>query len=136
MSELGKMIRLRRKQLGMTQKELAERAHVSQQMITALETGRIKRSTSLPELFRSLDLDISKAVNSAVSAPEQVTAYPLISKSDYNSILSIIKSTLTDFHEQHLDDGQPFIVNSLNIDEVTAEIGKKLAEQLHISAVD
>lgn len=136
MSELGKMIRLRRKQLGMTQKELAERAHVSQQMITALETGRIKRSTSLPELFRSLDLDISKAVNNAVSAPDYAMAYPLISKADYQAILSIIRNSLFEYHEQHLDKGEPFIVNSLNIDEVTATIGKKLTDHLHISVED
>ena len=101
MSELGKMIRLRRKQLGMTQKELAERAHVSQQMITALETGRIKRSTSLPELFRSLDLDISKAVNNAVSAPDYSMAYPLISKADYQAILSIIRNSLFEYQCNH-----------------------------------
>lgn len=134
MSELGKMIRLRRKQLGMTQKELAERAHVSQQMITALETGRIKRSTSMPELFRSLDLDISKAVNDSVNAPEQVVAYPMLSQSDYQSILSIIKNTLTNNYEQHLDNGQPFIVNSTNIDAITAEIGQSIAKQLHITS--
>ena len=60
MSDIGKMIRLRRKQLGMTQKELARLANVSQQTITALDNGRTKRSKNLPELFQSLDLDISK----------------------------------------------------------------------------
>lgn len=131
MSDLGKMIRQRRKQLGMTQKELAKRANVSQQMITALETGRIKRTASTPELFRALDLDINKALS---DNPEikGLTAYPLVSENDFESILSIIKVTLSDYHASHLDNGEPFIVNSLNIDEVTSAIGDKLVKQFHI----
>lgn len=135
MSDIGKMIRLRRKQLGMTQKELARLANVSQQTITALENGRTKRSKNLPELFQSLDLDISKALTEKnPSEPKKLSAYSLISQADFESILSTVTSTLSKYHEQHLDNGEPFIVNSLNLNEVTEEIGKNLAEKLHIES--
>lgn len=68
-AELGQRIRDRRKQLEMTQEELAHRIDVTQGAIGFWETGRTQVSIAhLKSVARELGLDIESLLNPAVGA--------------------------------------------------------------------
>ena len=55
MNDFNSRVRLRRKELGLTQAQLAMRAGVPQSTIAQIENGRNKSSTSLLELAAALE---------------------------------------------------------------------------------
>lgn len=57
LESMGDRVRRRRRELGWSQVELAHRANVSQQTITALETGATERSRYLPDIAEALGVD-------------------------------------------------------------------------------
>ncbi len=69
-SPLGEQLRMRRKALKMTLKEVAERSSVSAGFISQIERGLTTPSlTSLTNVCRTLDLDVSKFFN--FSSPKE-----------------------------------------------------------------
>ncbi|RTH04553.1 hypothetical protein CSW50_02435 [Thermus scotoductus] len=69
MTEVGKAIRQRRLELGMTQQELASRVGISRQYLTEIETGRRKPTlNTLERLFLVLGLSLQVETQEAPHA--------------------------------------------------------------------
>lgn len=130
-NDIGKMVRLRRKQMGLTQRELAEKIEVSPKTITALENGYIEKSTCFPQLFHVLDLDLKTVIPHAGAAP-QIKAYSLISQDDVDTITDTLREILDSFRTFHERDGQPFILSAHNTDEVVAALRHGILQKLTV----
>lgn len=66
---MGDVVRQRRLNLGLTQEQLAHRSGVSLATIRSVETGRVRKPYSLPQIYRALDLD--ESMLRTFSHPEQ-----------------------------------------------------------------
>lgn len=66
-------MKLRRRELGITQEQLAKKAMVSQQTVTAIETGITERSRFLPDIARTLGVT-DEWLRSGVGPKEPVVA--------------------------------------------------------------
>ncbi len=66
----GSSIRAAREAKGLTQAELADRIGVAQQTIEKIETGKVKRTSYLPEIDRALSIEKMENNRDALSAQE------------------------------------------------------------------
>lgn len=66
MSEFGCMVRRRRMELDLTQKELAERSGITQAHISRLENGEYNTSSvTICKLAKALDIPVTKLIEAA-----------------------------------------------------------------------
>lgn len=71
MKTIGQKIRERRERLGMTQRELAEKAELSIRAVSAYECGRANpRGTNVSRLCRVLNVSEAYLTNPAIEDPE------------------------------------------------------------------
>ena len=59
MSDLGKRVEAARLHLGLTQTQLGERLHLTQQAIGRIESGATKNPRNLPLIAKELNVDVS-----------------------------------------------------------------------------
>ena len=129
--EVGKMIRLRRKQLGLTQAELATKVEVSQQTIAALENGYVRKTTCLPSLFHILGLDITVVMKEAGQAPT-VEAYSLLSQEDMATITDSLRDTMHTLYNYHALADEPFTITLDNIEYVVNTLCDDITKHLPV----
>lgn len=101
--ELGKIIRARRKELGLTQTELAERVGTRQQVIAHIERGVVKRTVYAAEICKVLKLNL----DTTLFANNSPASY--LKEEDYQHLEEIFGNTLqvlADFNALH---DKPFI---------------------------
>lgn len=67
MSDLGKRIEAARLHLGLTQSELGEKLHLTQQAINRIESGLTKNPRNLPAIAKALDVDVSFLLSGEVN---------------------------------------------------------------------
>lgn len=82
MVRLGRLIRVKRQELGLRQDQLAAAAGVKRNAITQLELGNTRYPKHLPEILKALDLDITDLLVDAPIAPPPGSAPPLAHLSD------------------------------------------------------
>lgn len=131
MVEVGKMIRLRRKQLGFTQAQLADKAKVSQQTIAALENGYVRKTACLPALFHVLGLDINIVMKESGAKPT-VEAYSLMSQQDMDTITDSIRDMMHTMYNFHALEGKPFTITLDNIETVINSLCKEVINNLPV----
>lgn len=130
-NEIGKMVRLRRKQMGLTQRELAEKIEVSPKTITALENGHIQKSTCFPQLFHTLGLDLKTVIPNAGATPK-IKAYSLMSQEDLDTITETLQDILDSLRTFHERDGLPFILTATNTEVVVQTLRDAIVTKLSI----
>lgn len=81
-TEMGRYIAARRTELGMTQKELADRLHVTNKAVSKWETGRGLPDIQLLEpLSQALDISVATLIGCGRSEPEEATVKEAIAYS-------------------------------------------------------
>jgi transcriptional regulator with XRE-family HTH domain len=78
---LAKRLKDLRSSVGWSQKELAEQAHVSQQLIAKIENGLVRETRKLPLIAKAFGLTVEQML--AASAP---TAHPPVAQSTTSSL--------------------------------------------------
>lgn len=132
MEDIGRKIRLRRKQLGLTQTQLATKAEVSQQTIAALENGYVRKTSCLPTVFHVLGLDINMLMQQAGATPVE-GAHSLITPQEIDTITETIRNMLNEMYSFSTYESENLVIALGDIDEVSQticdEIVKKIAMQ-------
>lgn len=117
--ELGKIFRNRRKELGITQMQIAEQIGTRQQVIGHIEKGTAKRSVYAAEICKILNLNLDTTLFDTDNQP----AY--LKEDDYQNLEVLFSNTLktlADFNQLH---DKPFIP-----DEQISDTVKLLLKQL------
>lgn len=127
MSDLGKLIREHRKKVGLTQQQLAKLAKVSQQTITALENGRIRRTTRLPEILLILEIDMTEFVRDIDNSLIKLSSLSTLTT---NKDLNVVSDSVRFILEQKLAQQPTFQLNKHEINNIVTEVKTHLAEQL------
>ncbi len=79
LSTMGARIRYYREHLGLSQDELAVRVGSAQQTIQSLETGKIKKSTFLPQIAKALGVDFDQLLfGNPLAASRKTASKPLL----------------------------------------------------------
>jgi transcriptional regulator with XRE-family HTH domain len=82
-ARLGRLVRVERQRQGLRQTDLARRARVSRNTITALESGKTQTPVSLPAILSALGLDVADVlVDSPLTTAPPGAAPPLAHLTD------------------------------------------------------
>lgn len=101
--ELGKIFRERRKELGITQWQVAEKLGTRQQVIAHIENGVAKRTVFAAEICKLLNLNL----DTTLFDTNEKSSY--VNESDYESLTKVFVNTLSvlaSYNELH---DKPFI---------------------------
>lgn len=121
--ELGKIFRERRKELGITQWQLAEKVGTRQQVIAHIENGIVKRTVYAAEICKVLDLNLDTTLFANNTPPA------FLNDKDYQQLEEVFGNTLkvlADFNSLH---EKPFIPNE-EIPDVVNLLLKKLKKHV------
>lgn len=81
-ARLGRLVRVERQSQGLRQTDLARRARVSRNTITALESGKTQTPVSLPAILAALGLDVADVLVDSPPAAGPGAAPPLAHLTD------------------------------------------------------
>lgn len=101
--ELGKIFRERRKELGITQWQVAEKLGTRQQVIAHIENGVAKRTVFAAEICKLLNLNL----DTTLFDTNEKSSY--VNESDYENLTKVFVNTLSvlaSYNELH---DKPFI---------------------------
>lgn len=127
MSGLGKRIEAARTHLGLTQTELGEKLHLTQQAINRIESGLTKNPRNLPAIASALNVDVSFLISGEVNHIENYATNTKMG-SETKSILELI-GMLT---ESQREAAIKFMENFRAANEaVFDELGEKMMKRKH-----
>ncbi len=121
---VGEVIRNRRKQMRMTQLELAKLIGTSQQVIVGIEKEYYRRSRFLGPVCEALALDLDEITRAELTPPVSTALERL------PHVEEAVRDSLTTLMRYHSLHDNPFIIDEDNLEEVTGLICKAIGKEL------
>lgn len=124
MSDLGKRIEAARLHLGLTQAELGEKLHLTQQAINRIESGLTKNPRNLPAIAKALNVEVSFLLTGEVN---YIDSYVVDGTSpSTSSILELISMLTTSQKEAAIKFMEAFRATN---EAVFDELGDKMMKR-------
>lgn len=127
MSDLGKRIEAARLHLGLTQAELGEKLHLTQQAINRIESGLTKNPRNLPAIAKALNVEVSFLLTGEINYIDSYVVDNGTSPST-GSILELISMLTTSQKEAAIKFMEGFRATN---EAVFDELGDKMMKRKH-----
>lgn len=131
--EIGKRIRLRRKEVGLTQRELGKLVNLSEGSVSKYESGKVEEATTtrLNDFAVALNVDIAWLLSAAQQDDRPSHPYSLTPKEE-RDIARDLERTLASFesNESLTFDGEPLDDETKELMRISLENSMRLAKQL------